>query len=66
VIVEIGAGTPIPSVRHFGQRLIQACGARMIRINPRTPQVASSDDVGLAAGLLEALQVINTLVLSHF
>ncbi len=62
VIVEIGAGTAIPSVRHFGQRLVRACGARMIRINPRAPQVTSSDDVGIAAGSLEALRGIDALL----
>jgi NAD-dependent SIR2 family protein deacetylase len=34
VVVEIGAGTSIPSVRHFSQRVIHQFGGRLIRINP--------------------------------
>ena len=35
VIVEIGAGTAIPSVRHFSEN----CGGKLIRINPNEPEV---------------------------
>ena len=59
VVVEIGAGTAIPSVRHFSHRLIHEYGARLIRINPRESQVPSSVDIGFAVGSLEALQGID-------
>ena len=58
VVVEIGAGTSIPSVRHFSHRISREFGARIIRINPREPQVPSSKDVGIAAGAASALQGI--------
>ena len=58
VVVEIGAGTSIPSVRHFSHRISREFGARIIRINPREPQVPSSKDVGIAAGATTALQGI--------
>jgi NAD-dependent SIR2 family protein deacetylase len=58
VIVEIGAGTSIPSVRNFSHRISREFGARIIRINPREPQVPSSKDVGIASGATRALQGI--------
>lgn len=61
VIVEIGAGTAIPSVRHFSHRLIRDLGARLIRINVRESQVPDTRDVGLAMGALEALTRIDAI-----
>jgi NAD-dependent SIR2 family protein deacetylase len=52
VVIEIGAGTDVPSVR----RMCETEGAPLIRINPREPQVPSTRDVGIAAGALEALR----------
>lgn len=54
VVIEIGAGTAIPSVRRFGEDQ----GCPLIRINPSEPEVARSDDVSLALGALEALTLI--------
>ncbi|MGW8393676.1 SIR2 family NAD-dependent protein deacylase [Pseudoduganella sp. HUAS MS19] len=34
LVIELGAGTAIPSVRHFGHQVVQR-GGRMVRINPR-------------------------------
>ncbi|MFM9880377.1 MAG: SIR2 family NAD-dependent protein deacylase [Burkholderiaceae bacterium] len=59
VVVEIGAGTAIPSVRHFSHRMSQDYGARTIRINPGEPQVPSSRDIGLATGSLAALVAVD-------
>jgi len=52
VVIELGAGTDIPSVR----RLCETQHAPLIRINPRESKVASGRDVGIAAGALEALR----------
>lgn len=57
-VVEIGAGTAIPSVRHFSHRLMQTLDARLVRINVREHAVSSNRDVGLAMGALEALKGI--------
>jgi len=57
LVIELGAGTAIPSVRYFSQQVV-ARGGRLIRINPREPQVSSVRDVGLAAGALEGLAAI--------
>jgi hypothetical protein len=58
-VVEMGAGTSIPSVRHFSHRLAREYGARIIRINPRESQVPSSKDVGIPLGALEGLSGID-------
>jgi len=52
VVIEIGAGTDVPSVR----RTCQSLGAPLIRINPREPQVGGAHDVGIAAGALDSLR----------
>ncbi|GGY53666.1 SIR2 family NAD-dependent protein deacylase [Pseudoduganella albidiflava] len=57
VVIELGAGTAIPSVRHFSQEVIRR-GGRLVRINPREPEVPTPLDVGLASGALEGLLAI--------
>jgi NAD-dependent SIR2 family protein deacetylase len=57
VVIELGAGTAIPSVRHFSQEVVRR-GGRLVRINPREPQVPTDRDVGLAAGALDGLRAI--------
>jgi len=59
VVIEIGAGKAIPSVRHFSHRIVQKHGGRLIRINPDDAQVPSSLDVGFATGALACLQAID-------
>lgn len=58
VVVECGAGTAIPSVRRFSERLA-AQGATLIRINLREPEGAT---IGLASGAREALERLAALV----
>lgn len=56
VILEIGAGTAIPSVRQFGEFQ----DGFLIRINPREPELpANRRGVSLAMSALEALRKIN-------
>ncbi|MCU6500195.1 NAD-dependent deacetylase [Rugamonas sp. A1-17] len=62
LVIELGAGVAIPSVRNFSQRVVVKHGGRMIRINPREPDVASPRDVGLAMGALDALTAIAALL----
>lgn len=59
VLVEIGAGKAIPSVRYFSRCLSEQYGARLIRINPREPEVSTALDVGIASGALAALMAID-------
>lgn len=62
VVVEIGAGTAIPSVRHFSQRVIHEFGGRLVRINPREFSVPTRFDVGLASGSSHALEEIDRVI----
>lgn len=57
VIVECGAGTAIPTVRHFCERLADSADARLIRLNVREPEVPTPH-LGLALGALSALQAL--------
>ena len=59
VVVEIGVGTAIPSVRHFSQRVIRQHGGRLIRINPRESKVPTPFDVGFPAGAASTLTAID-------
>lgn len=62
VVVEIGAGTAIPSVRHFSHRVIHEFGGRLVRINPREFSVPTPFDVGLASGSGHALAEIDRVM----
>jgi NAD-dependent SIR2 family protein deacetylase len=55
VIVELGAGTAIPSVRHFSHSIISRYDGRLIRINPQESQVPGSADVSIPKSALEGL-----------
>ncbi len=54
VVVECGAGTAVPSVRGFSERLALV-GASIIRVNVREPEVPRGDHVALALGARAAL-----------
>ncbi|MCS0587781.1 NAD-dependent deacetylase [Massilia norwichensis] len=51
-VIELGAGTDVPSVR----RMCESQNAPLIRINPREPEVRSAQDVSIAAGALDVLR----------
>jgi hypothetical protein len=61
VIIECGAGTAIPTVRHFCESIARQAPATLIRINLREPEVPNGQ-VGLAMGACEALSAIDELV----
>lgn len=61
VVVEIGAGQAIPSVRHFSGKVVQYCNGRLIRINPREFSVPTRLDIGLACGGLDGLSGIDMM-----
>jgi NAD-dependent SIR2 family protein deacetylase len=62
VIVEIGAGTAIPSIRNYSSQMMREYGASLIRINVREPQVPGGRHVGLATGALKGLQGIDSVL----
>jgi NAD-dependent SIR2 family protein deacetylase len=58
VIVELGAGSAVPTVRMTSERVASRFRGTLIRINPREPQVPHGH-IGLALGALEALRAID-------
>lgn len=58
VVIEIGAGTAVPAVRHFCHQLLAHRGGPWIRINPHESAVTASQGIGLPMGALDALQAL--------
>lgn len=58
VVVECGAGTHVPTVRAFSERLVRATGGSLVRINAREPEVPRGPHVGLAMKARDALEAI--------
>jgi NAD-dependent SIR2 family protein deacetylase len=56
-VVEMGAGSAIPTIRHLSERLGRICQATVIRINPREPHI-SPPHLSLPCGALEGLEKI--------
>jgi NAD-dependent SIR2 family protein deacetylase len=54
VVIEIGAGTNIPTVRNLGDNV----SGTLIRINPREPESSHTNAISIKLGGLEALQGI--------
>jgi len=61
VIVECGAGTQIPSVRRFGERIARERRLPLVRINLREPYI-DGDGIGLALGAADALARIDRIL----
>ena len=55
VVIELGAGNHIPTVRWFGETL----GVPLIRINPTEAEVGGALGVSLESGALAALTAID-------
>ena len=58
LVIELGAGTDIPSVRSFCERQ----GRPLIRVNPREPALCSRHGVSLSMGALEAMRGIRAAI----
>lgn len=61
VVVEIGAGTAVPTVRRQAELASAATGS-LIRINPHDPDVRHGRGVSLPLGAAEALTAIDALL----
>ncbi len=57
VIIELGAGTAVPTVRYMSESIIKKYNASLIRINIREPNVPYGQ-IGISLGALEALALI--------
>lgn len=55
VVIEIGAGTDIPTVRNLGER----SSGTLIRINPREPGQASARSIPIPMGGLDGIKAIS-------
>ena len=62
LVIEIGAGLNIPTVRHFSQRVVLRHGGSLLRINPREAELGKLPGLGLAGGALEVLGAIDGLL----
>ncbi|AKU10304.1 Silent information regulator protein Sir2 [Azoarcus sp. CIB] len=54
MIIELGAGTAIPTVRGFGER----ANGTLIRINPTEPQIGKPSAISLRLGALEGIRLL--------
>jgi NAD-dependent SIR2 family protein deacetylase len=59
VVIELGAGTDLPTVRSMSERQ----GAPLVRINPRAPDLGGGHGIGLPLPALEALRMIGAACL---
>ena len=62
LVVELGAGTYVASVRYFSQQVIHEHGGRLVRINPRESEVPTPMDIGLPVGALQGLTAIDEVL----
>ena len=62
VVIEIGAGPTISTVRNFSERTAKQFHGHLIRINPTHPNVSRQRDVRLAMNALDALQAIELML----
>lgn len=65
LVIEIGAGTAIPTARDFTHRMAFDFHAPVIRVNPQYPEIyGNPSHVSLAMGGMQALQEIDALLTS--
>ncbi len=58
LVIEVGAGTAVPTIRNLGEHLGGRRNCRLIRVNPREPELAGAG-LSLPVGALEGLQRID-------
>lgn len=59
VVIEMGAGTAIPTIRSLSEQLGHRQGAKVIRINPREAHIRGGH-ISLACGSVEGLEGIES------
>ncbi len=62
VVIELGAGTAIPSVRHFSQRMLHEFQGKLIRINPDDKLYLDEKMAVIPLGALASLQQLQQLL----
>lgn len=58
VIIEVGAGVAIPTIRHLGESLAKRDHCKLLRINPRDYDIDSNIGISLPFGGLEGIEKI--------
>jgi len=58
VVLELGAGVAVPSVRVCGEQIARAHGGQLIRINPREAECEGG--ISIPLGALEALELLSS------
>jgi NAD-dependent SIR2 family protein deacetylase len=61
VVLEVGAGTTVPTVRWFGESLVSRVGATLVRINPHDDQVPRGQ-VAVRGGAAASLLALRTVL----
>lgn len=61
IVIEIGAGTAIPTIRHLSERLGQGSRTCVVRINPREPHIRGNH-LSFAAGAVETLTALHKIL----
>jgi NAD-dependent SIR2 family protein deacetylase len=61
VVIELGAGSAVPTIRWHSERLGRRDGATVIRVNPREPEIRAPH-LSIAEGALAALRAIDRLL----
>lgn len=59
LVLEIGAGGAVPTVRYQSEAVARRFGGSVIRINPREPEVPEGLGFGIAQGALSAIEAID-------
>lgn len=61
LVLELGAGTAVPTIRHLSVRLGETYDASVVRINPREAHI-QPPHISIALGACSALEQINQLL----
>lgn len=64
LVIELGAGSAVPTVRHFSEDLARSPGTSLLRINPREPEVPRGH-FSLAEGALAGLRQLDAILAPH-
>jgi NAD-dependent SIR2 family protein deacetylase len=62
LVIEIGAGLNIPTVRHFSHKVVLRHGGSLLRINPREPHIGNLPGVALPGTALASLAAIDAVL----
>jgi NAD-dependent SIR2 family protein deacetylase len=62
LVIELGAGLNIPTVRHFAHRVVRRHGGSLLRINPREAHTGGLAGIGIAGTALATLAAIDAVL----